>query len=58
MFFIAETKGSVSTLDLRPKEKAKIRCARTVFNELSSEDVRCHGVTGHQMMENVISGMK
>ena len=31
VFFVAETKGSMSTLDLRPIEKAKIRCARKVL---------------------------
>lgn len=58
VFFVAETKGSMSTLDLRPIEKAKIRCAKKLFNELSTEDVRYHEVTGYQMMKNVINGME
>ncbi|MDO4796713.1 MAG: DEAD/DEAH box helicase family protein [Coriobacteriales bacterium] len=58
VFFVAETKGSMSSLDLRPIEKAKIRCARKVFNELSTDDVRYHEVTGYQMMKDVINGME
>ena len=58
VFFVAETKGSMSTLDLRPIEKAKIRCARKVFNEISTEDVRYHEVTSYQMMRDVIEGME
>lgn len=58
VFFVAETKGSMSTLDLRPIEKAKIRCARKVFNELSTDDVRYHEVTSYDNMMAVINGME
>lgn len=40
-----------------PIEKAKNRCARKAFNELSTDDVRYHEVTGRQMMNDVINGM-
>ena len=33
--FVAETKGSMSSMALRPLEKTKIECARKFFEELS-----------------------
>lgn len=35
IFFIAETKGTMETLNLKPIEKAKIDCARKLFKKLS-----------------------
>ena len=32
IYFIAETKGTMESLELRPIEKAKISCARKLFN--------------------------
>lgn len=40
VFFVAETKGSLSSMDLRPIEKDKIKCAKKLFKELC-----CHEVT-------------
>ncbi|PKU91456.1 restriction endonuclease [Bifidobacterium pseudolongum subsp. globosum] len=34
LFFVAETKGSMDTLDLKGVEKGKIECAKTLFNDL------------------------
>ena len=39
IYFIAETKGSLSSMDLRPIEQAKIKCAKKLFNEMSTTDV-------------------
>lgn len=39
IYFIAETKGSLSSMDLRPIEQAKIKCAKKLFNEMSTNDV-------------------
>lgn len=36
VYFVAETKGSLSSLQLKGIEKAKIQCARKYFAELSS----------------------
>jgi len=58
VFFIAETKGSMSSMDLRPLEKAKIRCAKKLFEELShTEPVRYHEVTDYQTMLQVLEDM-
>lgn len=39
IYFIAETKGSLSSMDLRPIEQAKIKCAKKLCNEMSTNDV-------------------
>lgn len=44
VYFVAETKGSMLSMDLREIEKTKIKCARKFFNEMNqrftSENVR------------------
>jgi len=35
IYFVAETKGSMSTMELREIEKTKIRCARKFFDEMN-----------------------
>ena len=35
IYFVAETKGSMSTMDLREIEKTKITCARKFFDEMN-----------------------
>lgn len=37
VYFVAETKGSMSSLDLRPIEATKIRCARKFFYEINKK---------------------
>ncbi len=39
IYFVAETKGTMNSLELRAIEKAKIDCAKKLFNEMSTEDV-------------------
>lgn len=50
MFFLAETKGTMESLALRPIEQAKIACARKLFNEMSAEDVVYHDVDSYQSL--------
>src|SRR5690606_14849792 len=40
VYFVAETKGSMSSLDLRKIEAAKIECARKFFARITSDQVR------------------
>lgn len=54
IFFIAETKGTMESLQLRPIEKAKISCARKLFNEISTEDVVYHDVDSYQSLLNIM----
>ena len=48
IFFIAETKGSMSSMDLSAIEKAKIECAEKLFNSISTANVRYHKVASYQ----------
>lgn len=54
IFFIAETKGTMETLNLRPIEQAKISCAKKLFNELSTEDVIYHDVDSYQHLLDIM----
>ena len=54
IFFIAETKGTMETLNLRPIEQAKISCANKLFNELSTEDVVYHDVDSYQHLLDIM----
>lgn len=57
IYFIAETKGSMSTMDLRPIEDAKIKCARKLFNNVSTSKVRYDAVDDYQSLLNVINSI-
>lgn len=48
IFFIAETKGSMSSMDLTKIELAKIECAEKLFNSISTANVKYHKVTSYQ----------
>ncbi|GHS85741.1 hypothetical protein AGMMS49957_02490 [Synergistales bacterium] len=54
IFFIAETKGTMDSLNLRPIEQAKISCAKKLFNELSTAGVKYHDVDSYQSLLNVM----
>jgi len=45
VYFVAETKGTLDTLELRGVEDAKIACAKKLFNEANTSEVRYHEVT-------------
>src|SRR5574344_913295 len=55
IYFIAETKGSMSTLQLRGIEDAKIQCARKHFQALNSDNFKYDVVDSYKtLMENVM----
>jgi type III restriction enzyme len=61
VYFVAETKGSMSTMELREIEKTKIECARKFFDEINQkinpENVRYDVVNSFgKMMEIVGAG--
>lgn len=45
IYFVAETKGSLESMDLRPIEKSKIDCAKKLFSKLSDGRVIYEHVT-------------
>ena len=47
IYFIAETKGSLDSMELREIEKAKIECSKKLFNKMSSSKVRYEYVTNY-----------
>jgi type III restriction enzyme len=54
VFFIAETKGNMSTLQLREIEKARIECARKFFAKITSEQVRYDVVDGYDKLMQLV----
>lgn len=54
IFFIAETKGTMETLNLKPIEKAKIDCAKKLFHSLSHGDVVYDSVDNYQHLLNIM----
>ena len=58
IYFIAETKGTLESLQLKPIEQAKIKCARKLFNELSTTNVRYHDVVNYNDLLNVMGAIK
>ena len=50
IYFIAETKGTMDSLNLRPIEQAKISCAKKLFNEISTSNVKYHDVDSYQSL--------
>ena len=57
IYFIAETKGTMDSLNLRPIEQAKIKCARKLFNNISTSNVRYHDVDSYESLLKVINAM-
>lgn len=58
IFFIAETKGSMGTMELRGVERAKIECAEKLFNNVSTSHVRYHQVKSYQNLLDVMKGLE
>ena len=58
VYFVAETKGTMESLNLRPIEKAKISCAKKLFNEISTNNVRYHDVDSFQSLMNIMGSIK
>jgi type III restriction enzyme len=54
IFFIAETKGTMDSLQLKPIEQAKIKCAGKLFNEISTTGVKYHDVDSYQSLLTVM----
>ena len=57
IFFVAETKGTMESLELRPIEKAKISCAKKLFNEMSTSKVKYHDVDSYQSLLDIMNSI-
>ncbi len=54
IYFVAETKGSMSSLQLRKIEQQKIECARKFFNHIAHDQVRYDVITSYQDLLNLV----
>jgi len=57
VYFVAETKGTESELNLRGVEKLKKHCAEVHFNQISNDEVKYHVVKSYEGMLDLV-GMK
>ena len=57
VFFIAETKGSMDSMQLKGVELAKIECAKKLFNNASTSKVRYDVVDSYGSLLEVVRGM-
>ena len=55
IYFIAETKGSMSSLELREIEKARINCARKFFAKITEDQVKYDVVDSYENLMNLVS---
>lgn len=58
IYFVAETKGTMDSLQLKPIEKAKISCAEKLFNDISTSKVRYWAVNDYQKLLDVMNSIK
>lgn len=54
IYFVAETKGTMESLNLRPIEKSKIDCAKKLFAKLSDGLVTYDHVSNYQELLNKV----
>ena len=54
IYFIAETKGSMSSMELREIEKCKIDCARKFFNRITSDQVKYDVVDNYGKLMDLV----
>ena len=52
IYFVAETKGSLSTAQLKKVEVAKIECAKALYNKMSNSKVRYEHITNYTDLLN------
>ncbi|MCR5783543.1 MAG: DEAD/DEAH box helicase family protein [Clostridia bacterium] len=57
VYFIAETKGTMESLNFKQIEAAKISCAKKLFNDISTSHVRYDAVNDYSKLLSVINSM-
>lgn len=56
IYFVAETKGDMSTMELRKIEEAKAHCAREHFRAISGENVKYDVVDSYDRLWELVQG--
>ena len=54
VYFVAETKGSMSTMELRGIEKSKVDCARKFFAKITSDQVKYDVVNSYEKLMELV----
>ncbi|MBI4620623.1 MAG: DEAD/DEAH box helicase family protein [Desulfobacterales bacterium] len=54
IYFVAETKGSMSSMELRKIEKYKIDCARKFFSGITTDQVKYDVVSDYVKLMNIV----
>lgn len=54
IYFVAETKGSMSSMDLREIEKSKIACAEKLFDQISTSNVKYGKVDSFETLMDIV----
>lgn len=54
VYFVAETKGSLSSMNLRKIEQSKIECARKFFERITSEQVKYDVVDSYSKLMQLV----
>lgn len=54
IYFVAETKGSMSSMDQREIEKGKIACAEKLFAQISTSNVKYGKVDSFETLMNIV----
>ena len=54
VYFIAETKGSMSSMELRKIEASKIECARKFFSKITSDQVKYDVVSSYAKLMELV----
>ena len=54
VYFVAETKGSMSSMDLRKIEESKIECARKFFAKITSDQVKYDVVDSYGKLMEIV----
>jgi type III restriction enzyme len=54
IYFVAETKGSMSSMELRLIEESKIHCAKEHFKAISTDTVKYDVVNNYQELMNLV----
>ena len=54
IYFVAETKGSMSSMDLREIEKGKIACAEKLFDQISTSNVKYSKVDSFETLMDIV----
>jgi type III restriction enzyme len=54
IYFVAETKGSMSSIEIRPVEESKIKCAQKFFAKITSDQVKYAVVDSYSKLMELV----